>query len=282
MPQLVRAAITVGATPVALGATPRPLIELCWRATMTAATLAEDLRRRWVRTSAYERLDPSEKSAVSYFLGMTQAKITCEALLGVPRLVHLDAVVALLGYPASRLTRPDLLAFDPATMSYTLAVEAKGRSGGWDQKAVCRAKGQACSLPMVVGTSSALRVASLAYFEDHAWRAYLEDPEPALDELSDWVTIELLLVAYYRPLVAVLRTDGVRLVRSTADDGIASGELPGMDLTLGLPLAIVDAFGDDELVGPADAGRCRKGRGHRSDAEGAASGSLRPRTTDNR
>jgi len=255
MAQLVRAAITVGATPVALGATPRPLIELCWRATMAAATLAEDPRRGWVRTRAYERLDPSEKSAVSYFLGMTQAKITCEALLGVPHLVHLDAVVALLGYPASRRTRPDFLGFDLATMSCTLAVEAKGRSGEFDWRAACRAKVQACSLPRVIGTSSALRVASLAYFEDRAWRAYLEDPESTFDELSDRVTIELLLVAYYRPLVAVLRTVGVRLVDRTADDALVSGELPGMDLTLSLPVAIVDAFGDDQLVGPVDAGR---------------------------
>jgi len=42
-------------------------------------------------TAGYCSLDPSEKRAVSCFLGMTQAKITCEHLLRTPRLIHLDA-----------------------------------------------------------------------------------------------------------------------------------------------------------------------------------------------
>lgn len=96
--RLAWAAATVGATPVSLGGIPRPYLELCWRVALASAAIEESrLSGRWVRTAAYDRLDPSEKSAVSYFLGMAQAKITCEMLLGVPHLVHLDAVLATLG-----------------------------------------------------------------------------------------------------------------------------------------------------------------------------------------
>ena len=96
----------------------------------------------WHKSDAYSRLDPSEKSAVSYFLGMTQAKITCELLLGVPHLLHVDAALALIGRQ-TRASRPDLIGFDPTTAAYTIAVEAKGRSNGWDEEAISKAKTQA-------------------------------------------------------------------------------------------------------------------------------------------
>jgi hypothetical protein len=56
-------------------------------------------------TAGYRRLDPSEKRAVSYFLGMTQAKITCEWLLRAPHLIHLGAYLAMIGQPSRRLAR---------------------------------------------------------------------------------------------------------------------------------------------------------------------------------
>jgi hypothetical protein len=91
-----------------MGGMPRPLIELCWRAALAAASLEEDRSsERWVKTAAYRRLDASEKSAVSYFLGMTQAKIMCGRLLRAPHLIHLDAYLAMIGVHATRTSRPD-------------------------------------------------------------------------------------------------------------------------------------------------------------------------------
>jgi hypothetical protein len=138
--RLLWGAMTVGASPTSLGVPSRPLIELCWRAAMAAASVAEDDRStRWVKTSSYNRLDPSEKSAVSYFLGMTQAKITCEMLLGVPHLVHLDAILALLGR-STNASRPDFVGFDLASMSYTIAVKAKGRTNNRAADVTAKAK----------------------------------------------------------------------------------------------------------------------------------------------
>lgn len=129
-PCLIRAAITVGASPVSLGTHPRPLVELCWRAALVGANLEHDASAdRWRKAAAYKRLDPSEKSAVSYFLGMTQAKITSEMLLGVPYLVHLDAVLALLGQTTNQ-SRPT---------SWALTLPRASTRSRWRQRAAATA-----------------------------------------------------------------------------------------------------------------------------------------------
>jgi hypothetical protein len=242
--RLVWAAATVGATPISLGGVSRPYLELSWRVALAIANIEEDVSsRRWVRTAAYDRLDPSEKSAVSYGLGMTQAKITCEMLLGVPHLVHLDAVLALLGASTQR-SRPDFVGFDLATMTYTVGVEAKGRSNGWTQDVTTKAKRQASLLPLAVGATSSLRIASVAYFnEDACWEAYLEDPPSGstYGELEGRVTSSVLLAAYYRPLVAAVLAEGITQDPSS-DDQTYLARLPAVDIWLGLPRVIVDIF----------------------------------------
>src|SRR5215471_3798959 len=124
--ELLWGAMTVGATPISMGGIPRPFIELGWRAAIAAASLEEDPSSgRWLKTAGYRRLDASEKRAVSYFLVMTQAKITCVRLLHAPHLIHLDAYLAMIGQ-ATRRSRPDLVGVDFPSMDCTIAVEAKG------------------------------------------------------------------------------------------------------------------------------------------------------------
>jgi hypothetical protein len=203
-------------------------------------------------TDGYYRLDRSEKTAVSYFLGMTQAKVTCDMLLGVPHLVHLDAILALLGQTTNQ-SRPDLVGFDYASMTCSIAVEAKGRTRGRTSDVTSKAKQQAMLLPTVVSTTSNLRVASVAFFDrNYFWHAYLEDPVGPYEGLESQ-TIETLLVAYYRPVVATLLTSGID--RTDSDDDTIFARLPGIDLTLGLPSAIVNSFRELPLAGPVPSGQ---------------------------
>jgi hypothetical protein len=169
---LIWGAITVGMTPILIGGTPWPLIEPCWHAALTAASLEEDPSSgRWARAAGNRRLDPSEKRAVSYFLGMTQAKIMCERLLRAPHLVHLDAYLAMTGQ-ATRASRPDLIGLSLPSMDITIAVEAKGRTGSRTDEVTRKAKQQAESLPAVLSTRSALRAASVASFDPQGrWEA---------------------------------------------------------------------------------------------------------------
>src|ERR1700678_1004019 len=127
----------------------------------------------------------------------------CERLLLAPHLIHLDAFLAMIGQSA-RTSRPDLVGLGLPAMDVTIAVEAKGRMGGRVDEVIRKAKDQARSLPGVLSTSSALRVASVASFDaKRRWIAPLEDPPGPVRPL-DSLTPETLLVAYYRPLVAAL------------------------------------------------------------------------------
>lgn len=253
--RLVWAATTVGATPISLGGHPRPLIEMCWRMALAEASVSEDPgEERWVRTDSYNRLDRSEKSAVSYFLGMTQAKVTCEMLLGVPHLIHLDAVLALLGR-TTNASRPDFIGFDFSSMTYTIAVEAKGRTNSRTDAVTHAAKRQVRLLPTIVGTTSSLRVASVASFDGNGhWHAYLQDPPGPYDALTS-LTIDVLLVAYYRPLVAALLTAGVN--NDDSDETTAIADLPGIDIRLGLPRAIVNLLANLPASGPIHSNQLR-------------------------
>lgn len=205
---------------------------------------------RWVKSTAYNRLDRSEKSAVSYFLGMTQAKITCEMLLGVPHLVHLDAILAVRGKTTNE-SRPDFIGFDLASLTYTIAVEAKGRTHGRTDAVTSKAKEQAELLPTILTTSSNVRVASVASFDaDGYWDAYLQDPAGPYEQLVAQPTA-VLLVAYYRPLVSALLAAGID--ETIGDQTTAVARLPGMDASLGLPRTIVDIIRALPLVGPVPA-----------------------------
>lgn len=253
--RLVWGAVTVGMIPLSMGGTSRPLLELGWRAALTAASLTEDPDSGcWAMTAGYRRLDPSEKRAVSYFLGMTQAKITCEWLLQAPHLVHLDAYLALIGQP-SRASRPDLIGLNPPRMDCTIAVEAKGRTGGRTDRVTDAAKTQARSLPSVLSTSSTICVASVASFSPGGcWEAYLEDP-PTSSTTSASLTAGSLLAAYYRPLVAAQAAAGDDQVAE--QDGMTMAQLPGIDLMLGIPAVIVTVIQTLPLTGPVPADQLR-------------------------
>jgi len=249
--RLVWGAVTVGMTPFSMGGSPRPLLELGWRAALTAASLTGDpASGRWAMTAGYRRLDPSEKRAVSYFLGMTQAKITCEYLLRAPHLIHLDAYLALIGQP-SRASRPDLIGLSLPRLDCTIAVEAKGRTGARTSRVTGAAKKQAQSLPAVVSASSAVRVASVASFDPRGcWEAYLEDPPDSPTGMAS-LTAGSLLTAYYRPLVAA--QTGAGDTQITDENGMTMAQLPGIDLVLGIPTAIVRVIRTLPLTGPVSA-----------------------------
>ena len=245
---LVRGAITVGTRPVGLGIPPRPFMEVCWRAAIAAANLTED-GGRWVRSAAYERLDPSEKSAVSYFMGMTQAEVMCEKLGLASHLVHVDAVRSVVFGNAAGRTRPDLVGVD-ASLSYSILVEAKGRSGGPDQKVIDKAKDQVTALTPIINMRPT-RVASLAYFGDDGWVAWLVDPEGDFDDARSSLSLEAVLIAYYRPLVSAMRVGGPTEEASFLAN-LRISRLPGMDMNLGLPESIIEIFGQVPETGVLD------------------------------
>lgn len=80
------------------------------RAPMLYAYLLEGPTGTIVRAETYLGADPSEKSNISYSLGMTLAKLYSEVALATPRLLHYATYAG--GYAistAAGASRPDLI-----------------------------------------------------------------------------------------------------------------------------------------------------------------------------
>lgn len=247
------AASTVGAAPVGLGGIRRPRAEATWRAAMVEATLGQTRApRRWIRTAAYNRLDPSEKSAISYFHGMVGARLLTEGLLCVPLLVHLDAALAHMG-ATTRKSRPDFVGYHPATGAYSLALEAKGRSRGWSDQPLVRAKAQAGLLPKVVRTTTTITAASLMFFSDDLhWSGHLEDP-PAQQSQIKPLELGLVTSQYYLPIVHALVDLGDRDL--DVGSGSVHGYLRESGIAFSVPRFIFDPLSTIPIRERVDSGQ---------------------------
>lgn len=130
------------------------------------------------RTDAFRALDPTEKGAVSYFLGMAVCKLFSSRLLGTPWLLHLDVFRDQLNpVTLGGRSRPDLVGQN--TTGAWHAFETKGRSSPPSFADKKKAKEQAERLVSVDGTNCSLQVGSLAFFGgDGELEFYWRDPVP--------------------------------------------------------------------------------------------------------
>lgn len=162
-PELVWAALSVGKAEI------RHLsrygkfswYELLMRLYMLRVNLRES-KGELVQTEVYKTLDPSEKNAISYFMGLTMAKLLANRFLDVPWLIHLDS------FDVTRLTfgskkRPDLLGHNRSKQ--WLIMEAKGRSGKVEKGLMPKALIQTQAVDTVDRYSPFMRVASASFIK---------------------------------------------------------------------------------------------------------------------
>lgn len=149
------------------------------------------------RSSLYDSLDSTEKSAISYFLGMMIAKLMGLFLLNTPWLVHIEKLNRIYDLGLVGRSRPDLLGKD--RRGNWVVVEAKGRTNGFSQQALDNAKSQTRKLRHISGMLPNLRVATEACF-DNGLQVHISDPEN-YDEYAIDIEIkeEKFLFAYYEP-----------------------------------------------------------------------------------
>lgn len=149
--------------------------EIIYRGSMLAANLMESPSRKLEQTVAYTDLDPSEKSAVSYFLGLTVAKLLAQKLLGVSYLMHLDVYKDILNLPTNGRSRPDLVGTDKSLR--WIVVEAKGRTNGIKSVDKAAAKGQVEQLTSIGGIAPHLGTGVISYFNSgKKLEVFLKDP----------------------------------------------------------------------------------------------------------
>jgi hypothetical protein len=209
MARLVWAAATIGTTPFGPRLHHGRALELQWREAMMRASVWPGSNTYW-RSHGYARLDPSEKGAVSFFLGQAQAKLFAHDFFHVGRFVHYDAYLAHLGRPRRR-TRPDFVGFFGRDIA--IGVEAKGRSNGFGASLIAKAKRQASSLPVINGHPAAATYVHVARFDRNQWCAHLEDPPRARRPGDGNIDPAILTLVYYLPIVAALRAREPETIR---------------------------------------------------------------------
>lgn len=216
-----------------------PRMNLTWRADAVSSCLFEE-NVYWILEPAFKELDGSEKTFLSYLLGMTQASIISEHILGAITMVHVDATLHLLGHLYSDDKRPDLIGFHRGTTTQPssttvppgrILMEAKGthkkKTSGLITAALQQVKPTPQPSPnknlqqlaFLLGRN-ALRVASVAHFDTPSgtpngakvWSSYLEDPPSEETEPASWDDDEflgLLVLAKLLPLYSILRDEAV-------------------------------------------------------------------------
>lgn len=235
--ELVWAAMTMGKPGVAF------LLSHGWHSVsdllVRSHTLYANLRESGggiEKSSLYVGLDPSEKSGVSYFMGMVAAKVLGARFLDTPWLFHLSMLKALGG--AGTLigsSQPDLIGL--TRRLNWIVVEAKGRTWKHSASAMTVAKLQTKQLRKINGAFPSLRVAVQASFNPRLEWA-LEDPEEIDEDAIDLsFALGEVLEMYYSAAVSAT-TDGE--TRQIGGRKYSVRELPEVGVTVGFDREVRD------------------------------------------
>lgn len=171
--------------------------------------------RRLRRTDAAKSLDPSEKGAVNYFLGLALCKLFADKKLNAPWLLHLDVFRSSLNPRLlSGRSRPDLVGL--TTAGQWVALESKGRVNPPSADDKTKAKQQAERIVSVRGTPVAYRIGGFAYFKSEVLRFFWRDPQIDDVEPPDAVRLDIMeediWKAYYRPILALVGPDNAAMI----------------------------------------------------------------------
>lgn len=206
---------------------------------MSAIRMAIEQRspRTWrlARTDVFKSLDPTEKGAVSYFLGMTFCKVFAARHLDTPWLLHLDIFRAQLGAALSGRSRPDLIGQAAGSHDWH-AFECKGRASPPNAGEKAKAKAQAHRLVSVGGSPCSLHVGSFTYFKKDTLQFYWRDPEPKGRAIIIPDPVAAWRFHYEAALALYLHS------QREAADGAALVEIEGLDMSIAIHPLVLEAL----------------------------------------
>lgn len=211
-------------------------LEIIYRAAIVLANLKTNnlIHDLIIKTPAYAGLDPSEKSAISYFISLMSAKLFAEKLLNVSWLIHVDLYNGKVIYIFGE--HPDLIGLNRS--KEWVVIEAKGRSNDFDSRALDKAKQQATSLSKISGRKPILRIALESYFSKDVLEVVLQDPdENETDGSGRGIQIQLsrtdLIRDYYRPFIDLIdhADSGSMTYRNRAYQSV---DIPEIDAQVGI------------------------------------------------
>ena len=192
------------------------------------------------RTAAARTLDPSEKGAINYFLGLTICKLFAHKMLDAPWMLHLDVFRPQLNVVLTGRSRPDLIGQTRA--GDWVAFECKGRIRAPDASAKNRAKEQAQRVVSVNGTTPSLNVGGIAYFRREVLKFFWRDPSPERSEVKRPLEVHVEPSAwsyYYRPILHLIQSQPNQLARMSQEEVMMPIE--DLDLQIGVHPAVLRA-----------------------------------------
>lgn len=201
--------------------------------------------RRLRRTDVYKGMDPTEKGAVSYFLGMAFCKVFSTRLLNTPWLLHLDIFRSVIPVSTLGRSRPDLIGQQVRTGNW-LAFETKGRASTPSSLDKAKAKQQATRLVSVAGRACSLHIGAITYFYGDTLKYYWRDPEPGKKKPIHVPEIGDAWRFYYEPVWNLWRENASR----TGSDGNFIS-LPELDVEIFIhpvlaPLLLAEAWEESQ------------------------------------
>lgn len=180
--------------------------EALFRLSLVRMALEQNRRGRLSRTAAARTLDPTEKGAVNYFLGLTMCKLFAAELLDAPWMLHLDVFRPALDVQLASRSRPDLVG--QTQNGEWLALECKGRISPPDSAVKKRAKQQSMRVVSVSGSKPTFHIGGVAYFKNDLLQFYWCDPEPD-EEIRNPIRVRPTTEAwrhYYRPALELVQS----------------------------------------------------------------------------
>jgi hypothetical protein len=239
---VVRAATTVGG-PVAGSVWHRSLRRAAIAGEVLAALVGTGRAAPLSTSSLYRDLETTEKSGVSYRLGMAFAAIASEHVLDVPLLEHLNRTNSALAPGSQR--RADLYGIDRAGKTHV--VEAKSRTYGFTAGDVRHAKRQSLNVNIVHRRKRSVRpstrAASLADLSSTPVSVLLADPAgEAEGEVTYVVDLNRLIQVHYSAVPDLIEVQGGPQPppASNIAPDVVGAFLPGTDIWLGIDAALLE------------------------------------------
>lgn len=192
------------------------------------------------RTTAAKTLDPSEKGAVNYFLGLAICKLFADKVLGAPWMLHLDVFRPQLNPVLTGRSRPDLVG--QTVDGDWIALECKGRVSVPNVIAKNKAKEQAQRLVSVNGATPTVNVGGIAYFRGDTLEFFWRDPTPETSRVKRPIEVQVETSAwsyYYRPILDLIRSRPNQ-VRIMSDEDLMM-PVEDLDLEIGVHPAVLRA-----------------------------------------
>jgi hypothetical protein len=251
-PRLVWAAVTVGKAEEHQASNGIfSAYERSMRTALLYSSLMESSSGQIIKAPTYEALDPSEKTAVSFYIGMTLVRLFTYSLFNVDWLLHLDLYRKTVKAQLNTKSRPDFIGVN--ANDDWLVFESKGRSDYMQGKGMStlmtKAKTQASLLQRINGVVPIGSFGAITHFQDDGLLRFdMDDPPPDKQNPHAYeltFSTDQLITDYYRPFLERKdsRAIGIKGHR------IIGRDLGELDVTVGLDERV--------LAQPAKAGLLR-------------------------